>query len=82
MAILFPQNFGTVDQFVVRRLQEINPPIYAADLNRMNPEGLKIKDGIILVNIMKEKAAELNAKFNTDFWTPRKIDMILWAYGR
>ena len=48
----------------------------------MNPEGLKIKDGIILVNIMKEKAAELNAKFNTDFWTPRKIDMILWAYGR
>ena len=82
LAILFPQNFGTVDQFVVRRLQEINPPIYAADLNRMNPEELKIKDGIILVNIMKEKAAELNAKFNTDFWTPRKIDMILWAYGR
>ena len=82
LAILFPEYFGTVDQFVVRRLQEIHHPLYADALNRMNPEGLKIKDGIILVNIMKEKAAELNAKFGTDFWTPRKIDMILWAYGR
>ena len=82
LAILFPEYFGTVDQFVVRRLQEIHHPLYADALNRMNPEGLKIKDGIILVNIMKEKAAELNAKFGTYFWTPRKIDMILWAYGR
>ena len=82
LAILFPEYFGTVDQFVVRRLQEIHHPLYADALNRMNPEGLKIKDGIILVNIMKEKAAELNARYDTDFWTPRKIDMILWAYGR
>lgn len=82
LAILFPADFGTVDQFVVRRLQEINHPVYDAELNNMNPEGLKIKDGIILVEIMKEKANELNKKFNTDFWTPRKIDMILWAFGR
>ncbi len=82
LAILFPKDFGTVDKFVVKRLQEINHPLYADDLNCMNPDNLKIKDGIILVNIMKEKAAELNQKFNTDFWTPRKIDMIMWAYGR
>ena len=82
LAILFPANFGTVDQFVVRRLQEINHPVYDAELNKMNPEGLKNKDGIILVEIMKEKAKELNKKFNTDFWTPRKIDMILWSFGR
>lgn len=75
LAILFPADFGTVDQFVVRRLQEINHPIYNTELNKMNPEGLKIKDGIILVEIMKEKAKELNKKFNTDFWTPRRIDM-------
>ena len=82
LAVLFPANFGTVDQFVVRRLQEINHPIYDSELNKMNPEGLKIKDGVILVEIMKEKAKELNKKFNTDFWTPRRIDMILWSFGR
>ena len=82
LAILFPANFGTVDQFVVKRLQEINHSVYNSELNKMNPEGLKIKDGIILVEIMKGKAKELNKKFNTDFWTPRKIDMVLWSFGR
>jgi hypothetical protein len=66
----------------VKRLREINHPIYSCELDNMNPEGLKIKDGIILVEIMKEKANELNKKFDTDFWTPRKIDMVLWAFGR
>ena len=29
-----------------------------------------------------EKANELNQRFDTDFWTPRKIDMVLWSIGR
>ncbi len=82
LAILFPENFGTVDQFVVKRLQEIHHPVYNSVLNDMKPESLRIKDGVILIEIMKEKADELNKKFHTDFWTPRKIDMILWAFGR
>ena len=82
LAILFPEHFGTVDQFVVKRLQEINHPTYSVALSNMNPEGLKIKDGVILIKIMRTKADELNKKFNTNFWTPRKIDMILWSYGR
>lgn len=82
LAVLFPRDFGTVDQFVVKRLQEIDHPVYRDVLNHMNPEGLKINDGVILVQIMKEKAEELNDRFNTDFWTPRKIDMILWSFGR
>ncbi len=82
LAILFPESFGTVDQFVVKSLRGINHPRYGSELNNMNPEGLKIKDGVILVEIMKEKANELNKKFNTDFWTPRKIDMVLWSFGR
>ena len=48
----------------------------------MNPESLTNNDGVILVEIMREKAEELNRNFNTDFWTPRKIDMILWSFGR
>lgn len=82
LAILFPEHFGTVDQFVVKRLREIDHPLYGSILHNMNPENLKTNDGIILIEIMKEKAAELNNRFNTDFWTPRKIDMILWVFGR
>ena len=82
LAILFPQFFGTVDQFVVKSLCDIDHPIYKDVLNNMNPESLKNKDGVILIKIMREKATELNIQFNTDFWTPRKIDMILWSYGR
>ncbi|MBR5479797.1 MAG: hypothetical protein IKU84_06425 [Clostridia bacterium] len=82
LAILFPNQFGTVDQFVAKRLQEINHPIHKDTLNNMNPEGLKVKDAVVLIQIMREKAMELNKKFQTDFWTPRKIDMILWSFGR
>lgn len=82
MAILFPNQFGTVDQFVVKRLQEIEHPLYKDALINMKPEGLKVKDSVILIQIMREKATELNKRFQTDFWTPRKIDMILWSFDR
>lgn len=82
LAIMFPNDFATVDQFVVKRLQEIEHPVFKFELNSMKPEHLRIKDGVVLITIMKEKAVELNKKFNTNFWTPRKIDMILWSFGR
>lgn len=82
LSILFPEYFGTVDQFVVKRLIEIEHTTYHQKLEKMNPESLNNNDGVILVKIMREKAEELNRQFNTDFWTPRKIDMILWSFGR
>jgi len=45
----------------------------------MNPDNLKLKDGILLVKLAQKKAQENNNIFNTDFWTPRKIDMVLWG---
>lgn len=82
LSILFPSYFGTVDRFVVESLQKIDGINYEHKLSKMNPENLKPEDGVFIVKIFREKAKELNAKFNTDFWTPRKIDMVLWAYGR
>lgn len=82
LSILFPKDFGTIDQFVVRSLQAINDPQNSKYLDEMNPDNLKINDGVVLINIMRKKAEELNEKFNTEFWTPRKIDMILWSFGR
>ena len=79
---LFPEHFGTVDQFVVKSLCEVGDQRYIDSLSRMNPEVLNNKDGAILEKILREKAGELNSKFNTDFWTPRKLDMVLWSFGR
>jgi hypothetical protein len=88
LAVLFPEYFGTIDQFVVKALLKIDDIDYMEIIEKM----IKKKDtkeelsghyarkhADILIQIMRDKAQELNAKFNTSEWTPRKIDMVLWA---
>lgn len=48
----------------------------------MNIDNLKESDGVILIKIMRNKAFQLNLQFGITFWTPRKIDKILWAINR
>lgn len=88
LSLLFPKYFGTVDQFVVKALQntktfpegEFTSGEVQA-LPRMNPENLSKSEGVILIQVMRRKADNLNSILNSRFWTPRKIDMILWALG-
>ena len=82
LSILFPENFGTIDQYVVKALKEVKGIPYTAELTKMNPDSLSIKDGVLLIRIMREQAIRLNGQFDTDFWTPRKIDMVFWSIGR
>lgn len=82
LAILYPQDFGTVDQFVTVALRQVKDLKEHALLERMNPQVLTVKDGAILEDILRAKADELNYCFQTNKWTPRKIDMALWAVGR
>jgi hypothetical protein len=82
LSILFPDQFGTADQFVVKALRNIGTLREMDALMKMNPEGLKLSDGVLLIKIMRAKADENNRIFATDLWTPRRIDMILWTYGR
>lgn len=82
LAILYPNKFATVDQFIVKALCSIEDFNEASEIFNMKPENLSINDGVILVDIMKNKAKKLNSINKTDFWTPRKIDKVLWAYGR
>jgi hypothetical protein len=81
LSILFPEHFGTADQFAVKALRQVPDLPEAAQLAAMKPESLWTVDGVILVQIMRRKAAELNKIFGVNNWTPRKIDMVLWAYG-
>lgn len=79
LSLMFPNIFGTVDQFIVKALWQLPELSENSDLKRMKPESLTLRDGVILIDIMQRKANENNQLFSTDFWTPRKIDMILWA---
>jgi len=82
LSILFPKYFGTVDQFVVKALRGVSNLSDLNRLNKMNPGGLSLADGVVLIRIMRDKATQNNKQFSTEFWTPRKIDMILWTFGR
>lgn len=79
LSLMYPKYFGTVDQFVVKALCQIQSLSESEDISKMKPDNLTLRNGTILINIMRRKAEENNRIFDTDFWTPRKIDMVLWA---
>lgn len=79
LSLMYPHIFSTVGQFAVKALCKISELPEIELLEQMNPEGLKLKDGVLLIKLMQRKAQENNNIFNTNFWTPRKIDMVLWG---
>jgi hypothetical protein len=82
LSLIYPQAFGTVDQFVVKALRGIHGLDEHSLLVKMRDEALSINDGVLLINIMKRKARENNHDFGCTDWTPRKIDKVLWTFGR
>ena len=86
LSLLFPKEYGTIDQFVVKALKIIasshNTSLDMEKLNSIKEDSLKLDDGVYLTGILRDKAAELNRFFNTRNWNPRKIDMILWSCNR
>lgn len=79
LSVLYPNRFGTVDKYVVYSFLKIDGLQENTVISGMNAEALTLNNGVVLIEIMRRKADELNSRFNTDFWTPRKIDMVLWA---
>jgi hypothetical protein len=77
LALMYPQHFGVVDQFVVKALLKVGDLAEHSRLVQMNPSGLTIGDGVVLIDILRRKAAELGHD-----WTPRKVDAVLWIVGR
>lgn len=81
LAILWPREFGTVDQFVVKALRCVRdiPDEEKLLLASMKPDNIRPVDAALLIRIMRRKATQLNKAFGTDFWTPRAVDMVLWS---
>ena len=82
LALMYPTHFGTVDQFVVKALREIADLPESPALRAMNDMSLTAKDGELLIDMMSRKAAEINQLIGEPSWNPRRIDMVLWTYGR
>jgi hypothetical protein len=82
LALMFPATFATVDQFAVKALRGVGGLPEDQELANMKPESLTVRNGVVLIGIMRRKAAENNLLFGVTTWTPRKIDQILWTYGR
>lgn len=82
LSLMYPEHFATVDQFVVKALRLVSDLPEANALSKMNPLNLSVTDGTLLIGILDRKAKENNRLFGTSTWTPRKIDMVLWTYGR
>ncbi|ADB14897.1 hypothetical protein Psta_0201 [Pirellula staleyi DSM 6068] len=82
LSLVYPMHYGTVDQFVVKALREVDGLPEATSLAKMKPEGLSLRDGELLIQIMHRKAMENNERFAVTHWTPRLIDKVLWTYGR
>ena len=82
LSLIFPEHFGTVDQFVVKALREVNELDGVLWLQQMDENSISLNEGVKLIYFMKKKADELNSLFQSDFWNPRKIDQVLWTYGR
>ena len=77
LSILYPNRFGTVDQFVVKNLQKnIKSNQY---ILKINPNNIKRDEALYIIKMMQEKAKELNYQFNKVTWTPRTVDKAVWA---
>lgn len=76
LALMYPREFATVDQFAVKALTKLGRHSQVA---KMNPKSLTINNAVTLIQIMRDKAQENRRRFRSSRWTPRMIDMALWV---
>jgi hypothetical protein len=78
LALVYPEEFGTVDVMVTRALQRLGlPKVLIVD-----PKNISIADAETMIEIMRLKAIDLNCMFGTNRWTPRLVDRVLWVVGQ
>jgi hypothetical protein len=83
LALMYPKKYGTVDQYVIKALRQVGDYLPEAEnLRQIEPEcTLTPEVGVLIVKILRRKAADNNRVFQCgNTWTPRKVDMLLWAH--
>ena len=67
---------------MVKALRGVPDLPESAAVTAMQPEGLRAKDAVLLIGIVRRQSRELNASFGSESWTSRAVDKVLWTYGR
>jgi hypothetical protein len=81
LSLMYPTELGLVDRFVVKALRRVEGLPEAAALARMSTRRLLVRDGVIVVRILRRKGTELSSDLD-EVWTPCKIGRVLRAVGR
>lgn len=79
LSLLFPLHFGTVDRFAMESLQRIEEFKNDLAIQRIDSKNIRLGDAVRAISIMRAKALENNRIFKTNYWTSRRIDMVLWS---
>jgi hypothetical protein len=87
LALIFKEWFGAVDHLVLESLCKVESLPEKRRIREIRA-WVKIKkdwrasDAVLVIDIIRRKAVQLNAWFGTNRWTPHKIAMILWTSYR
>ncbi len=76
LALLYPTLYGTIDQFVIKSLQQLDD---FPELKFINPDNPSVEVVVFIIEKLQKKAEDMNRLFKTNFWTPRKLDKVMWA---
>ena len=87
LALLFKEWFGTIDRSVLESLSNIEALPERQRIGEIRSwvrtkKDWKESDAVLIIDIMRRKAVQLNAWFGTNRWTPHKVAMILWTSDR
>ena len=80
LSVLFPGDYGTVDQFVVKALCQCDKS-HGDELHRIDPENITLDQAVLLEQLLRDKARQLNEENRTTCWSPRRVDKVLWTFG-
>lgn len=92
LSLLYPDEYGTVDEFLILAVSEVGelPEIdklqemacrIEASKKSKSSFSISVSAGVMLEHILRKKAHKNNEAFGSSFWTPRKVDKVLWAAG-
>ena len=78
LALVYPEEFGTVDVMVTKALKIVG----IHEVQNINPKAISVANAETMIEIMRVKAANLNRVLHSNKWTPRLVDRVLWTAGR
>jgi hypothetical protein len=87
LALIFKEWFGTVDRCALESLSKIESLREKQRVGEIRAwektkKDWRESDAVLVIDIMRRKAVQLNAWFGTNKWTPHKIATILWTSSR